>query len=109
MNVGLGELKVLHVGEVLPELGQVGHQLVKGHKVELDGGSALGARAIPRPVQELDGGRSVDAERVVFQLDEIVVALLAGAHRGVGVSALSSVKFYVKTFFFRERDNLMKF
>jgi len=88
VNVSLGELEVLHVGEVLAELGQVGHQLVKGHKVEVDGGSALGPRAVPGPLQELDGGRAVDAQRVVFQLDEIVVALLARAHRRVRVSAL---------------------
>ena len=34
-NVGLEELEVVHVGEGLAELGQVGDEVVEGHKVEL--------------------------------------------------------------------------
>ena len=34
-DVGLEELEVVHVGEGLAELGQVGDEVVKGHKVEL--------------------------------------------------------------------------
>ena len=34
-DVGLEELEVVHVGEGLAELGQVGDEVVEGHKVEL--------------------------------------------------------------------------
>ena len=34
-DVGLEELEVVHVGEGLAELGQVGEEVVEGHKVEL--------------------------------------------------------------------------
>ncbi len=89
MYVGLGELEVLNVGEVLPELAQVWDQLVKGDKVELDGWGAFGPLPVPGSLKKLDGGRSVHAQRIVLQLDEIVVALLAGPHRSVRVTALS--------------------
>ena len=46
MNVRLQELKVLNVRERLSELGQVWHQIVKGDKVELDGGCLLGPQSM---------------------------------------------------------------
>ena len=36
VKVGLCELVVLHVREVVPEPGEEGHQVVKGEEVELD-------------------------------------------------------------------------
>ena len=50
----------------LPELGQVRHQLVKGHKVELDSGGPLCPLPVPGPLQEVDGGRPVHAQRVAL-------------------------------------------
>ena len=62
VQVGLGELVVLHVGEVVPEPGEEGHQVVEGEKVELDSGGPVSPLLVPGSLQVLDGGRSVNTE-----------------------------------------------
>ena len=64
VEVGLRELVVLHVGEVVPEPGEEGHQVVEGEEVELDSGGPVSSLLVPRSLQILDGRRSVNTETI---------------------------------------------
>ena len=68
VEVGVRELVVLHIGEVVSEPGEEGDQLIVGQEIELHSGGLQRSVPVPGPVQVFYGGRSVNTG--IMKLDE---------------------------------------